>query len=483
MQPWQKLLLLCSLLSISLFAAQPARVQSDLSCSAEGNAASIESSLILDCLRAGVPVNFEGVTVTGNLDLTALSGDGQSLIVSVPLILRNVHFTSAVSAFDGDRETTVIFQEQVDLRGSRFDDLVDFSNAAFERFAHFERTVFASEVNFTQALFRNGASFSRATFQSVANFVLAENQGGLDYMDAQFFGPANFAFFRSTSLTQVPADVFFSGAHFESDVYFMQATFENQVNFDEAVFRRTAPEQNVNLSMATFTALNFTGASFENGQLMLEETYYEKILMPDFQPTILSPDNPEEALTALKDNFRRQGHLEIANEIAYWQNTTQGQAHSGFEPILKTIFLDWTFGYGLKPLNAVRTSLILILFFAAFYYPEGVLRPATFAPSKPRERRFTIRLSELPIALEDEREGKGMIKTTLPLPAQVVRAWQAIIFSFGVFTKLSSGDYVAVRARAAVIAEWIIGLMLIAGFLFSLANTNPLLRSVLDLLK
>jgi hypothetical protein len=152
--------------------------------------------------------------------------------------------------------------------------------------------------------------------------------------------------------------------------------------------------------------------------------------------------------------------------------------------ILETIFLDWTFGYGLRPLNSVILSVLLILFFAIFYYPEGTLRPTTFVPSKPREWKFTIRLTEIPIA-HDETSASTPAKKDRrrQLPPKFIQAWQAIAFSTGVFTKLSSGKYVAVRAGSLVIAEWIIGLMVMAGFLFSLTNTNPLLRSILDLFK
>ena len=474
--------LLGGVLGASLLASQPARAQSELTCSAEGNAASVEPDMILNCLRAGREVNLDGVAVTGDLDLTDLFVNGQSPIISNALVIRNSRFTGSLTAFDGDAGTALVFQEQVDLRGSRFTGVVDFTGATFESFAHFENIRFESPANFTQAALRNGASFRGVTFEDSVSFMLARNYGGLDFTEAQFFGPANFPFMQSFQKPDalVQSDVSFSGAQFAGAVYFMNARFENQVHFDQAVFRPRVPGERANFSGLTFTTLNLTSANFERGQLDLNGTRYEKLIMPNFQPAILSPDSTEEALTALKDNFRKQGRLDIANEIAYWQYGIHRREELWLVQMLETTFLDWTFGYGLKPLHAVRTSIFLILFFAVFYYPEGVLRRAAFAPSKPKERKLTIRLAELPIA-HDEDSAEN--HPSLPLPPQVARAWRAVMFSFSVFTKLSSGSDVAVRARSLVIAEWIIGLMMMAGFLFSLANTNPLLRSVLDLLK
>jgi uncharacterized protein YjbI with pentapeptide repeats len=481
---WLSLCLICGLWSAGLLAPQPARAQSGVFCSPEGNVASVKAEVILDCLRAGMPVNFDEVTVTGDLDLTDLGMDGQSPFIASALVISNAHFTGSVTAYDGDMDTTLIFREQVDLRGSRFGGVVDFTGAVFSEFARFDKTTFESEAIFNQAVFHKGASFNRAVFQDTATFMMTENQRGFEFMDAHFSGVANFYRFHSTQDPHQPADVLFSGVQFTGEVLFMEAAFDNQVHFNDVIFRRGAERDAVNLGNAVFTTLNLSGADLESEQLDLNGTRYETLIMPNFQPATLPSDTEEETLTKLKDNFRKQGRLDIVNEIAYWKYGIERQKKTGLTPILETVFLDWTFGYGLKPLNAVWTSVILILFFAIFYYPEGVLRRAAFAPSKPKERKFTIRLAELPIAHDDEPdESSGKGQRNLALPPQAARAWRAIVFSFGVFTKLSSGSDVAVRVRLLVIAEWIIGLMVMAGFLFSLANANPLLRSVFDFLK
>jgi uncharacterized protein YjbI with pentapeptide repeats len=487
MRSKHKLFLICGLLSLGLFTTVPARAQSDYPCLNNPRTLIVSSDVILGCLRAGQSVNFYGVKIEGDLDLTSLNeNSAQSISISSVLVIRNSRFTGSLISFNGDNETVAIFQGKVDLQGSQFDERVDFTGATFEEFAHFENIQFSSGANFTQAIFQNGASFNDTTFNNSSSFMLANISGGIDFSDSEFFILANFSWLHSTQGINplLPSDILFSRARFIGAVYFMDAVFENQVLFNDAVFSRISPEDTVIFTNAIFTTLDLTNASFESGQLKLSERPYKALIMPNFHPSILSTQNSVEGLSIFKDNLRRQGRLDLANEITYWQNCVQRQEKHILPQILETVFLDWTFGYGLKPLHSVKASIILILLFAIFYYPAGTLRAATFAPTKPRERRFTIRLSEIPIE-HNEDIGETLEKNhqAHPLPPQITQLWQAITFSFGVFTKLNSGKYVAVRAGSLVIAEWIIGLMVMAGFLFSLANTNALLRSVLELFR
>jgi uncharacterized protein YjbI with pentapeptide repeats len=483
----KNLLFFCALVGLVLLPVQPAFAQSSPTCITDSSTLSVRSEFILDCIRAGHPINFDGITINGDLDLTSLyTGSEQEIIIPSEFVISNSHFTGSLISYNGNDESVLIFQAPVDLRGSEFVGNVDFTGTTFEEFAHFENTRFHSEANFTDAKFRNGAFFYNSLFNRSTSFMNANISGGIDFSEAQFFEQANFSMLHSIQNPDplLHADISFSGAHFTGNVYFMEAVFENQVLFNDAVFHRISPEDAILFTNSTFSTLDLSNASFENAQLDLSGQLYQDFIMPNFHPSILATQNSMEGLSALKDNFYRQGNINIVNEISYWQNGVQRREKPFLVQILETVFLDWTFGYGLKPFHSLIASGILILFFAIFYYPPGILRPTIFAPSKPRERKFTIRLTEIPIAPDEEiitdNEKKHRGRS---LPPQFTQAWQAIVFSLGVFTKLSSGKFVAVRLGFLVVAEWIIGLIVIAGMLFSLANTNPLLRSILDLLR
>src|SRR5688572_19317309 len=264
----RNLFLICGLLSPGLFTPLHARAQSASPCLTNPGTFTVKSDVILDCLRTGQSVNFDGITIEGDLDLTSLNESStQSIPIPTILVISNSHFTGSLISFNGDNETVAIFQEKVDLRGSQFDGSVDFTGATFEEFAHFENIQFSSGANFTQATFQNGASFNKTIFNNSSSFMFANITGGIDFSDAQFFIQANFSWLHSTQGTDplLPGDILFSRARFTGAVYFMDAFFENQVLFNDAIFSRISPEDAVIFTNSIFTTVDLTNANFESG--------------------------------------------------------------------------------------------------------------------------------------------------------------------------------------------------------------------------
>ncbi len=158
--------------------------------------------------------------------------------------------------------------------------------------------------------------------------------------------------------------------------------------------------------------------------------------------------------------------------------------------MVEIVFADWPFGYGVRPWRTVGVSALLILIFALFYYFPGVIREAPVAPPKLRERKLSIRLTEPPLARKgefppSEAQPQPTRRIFVPLkraweqsgnPDRIRRAGRAIRFSFGVFTKLGMGGQVATRFKGVVIFEWVLGLVMLAGFAYTLSNTVPFLQ-------
>lgn len=504
MKRLQILFLICGMLGFAFIPNISARSQVENPCETVLVSSEVSSTDILDCLRAGQAVDIDGAEIKGDLNLTSLPGDpsGTGIItITNRVTISNSHITGSLVTHDPNNGISTVFQDGINLKGSRFDKKVDFSNTTFKEFANFNQATFGDVVDFTQTNFEQGTSFLGSTFENEAIFFITTFSGGADFSAGHFRDTANFlqshfieGFDASFIKTEFlgPALFFsaifddqalFSDAEFSTSTSFEQSIFKKAVSFHNAKFSRQTPEDVVSFKDAALIKLDLSNASFENEQLEISPGEYE-LDMPDFNPVILVIKDDIKGLPDfLMNNFRKQGKQPIVNAIAYWQKHTEVKGWSAFTRIVNTIFLDWTFGYGYKPLNAIIASIILILLFAIGYYPKGTLRPVPLAPSKPRERKFTIRLTEIPIAHDDETPSpNGNNQRTRPLPAQFIQTWQAILFSAGVFTKISPGNYIATRARSLVIAEWIIGLVMMAGFLYSLANTNPFVRSLLNIL-
>ena len=500
-------LLIGSLVCFISSLAAPVFAQTETDCtirSAAQQQLPINAAVIWDCLHAGQPVDVEGVEIEGDLDLTSLwEKDSPGIVpITVPLKITGSHFTGSLIGIDWDREVTVSFEEAVDLRSTHFDGRVDLSSAQFKRAANFLETRFGDMADFTQVTFSLGASFNRAQFGGEAVFFLAQFSGGSDFMEAhfaqsayfqqaQFVGDSDAFFFK----TRFGGPAWFTDARFAAPAVFLQAEFTGTVQFDgalfqdkasfrQATFRRKNPDDTVSFSRASLATLDLNNAQFEGGQLDLSNTVYQSLLALNFNPAVLAaPEDLDVRQTILRNleaNFRSLGLVETANEIVYWRSHAERAAKPLLAQVLELIFLDWPFGYGVRPLHTIALSIVMILMFAIFYYPAGAIRSAPIAPPKPRERKLALRLSEIPVARDDEIP--DLVKPNRPprrtFP-RLTRAWQAVAFSFSVFTKIGWGERVAVRAAAVVVIEWVLGLVMIAGLFFSLANTIPLLNALL----
>lgn len=500
------ILAICSAVSFGLPFTVPALAQDNQApCAAPPETAlSVTATDILARLSAGQAIDLEDTKVEGDLNLTLLWKDGAPLTISitVPLKMAGAHLTGSFIAADPDREITVSFEEPVDFRSAHFDGRLDLSSAQFKQAANFLQTCFGSLADFTQTTFHAGASFDRAEFAGEAFFWDAQFGGGADFLETHFAQLANFqrARFDQTvtalflkarfdgptwfNETRFPASVIFHQVYFTGTVYFDGLISQETASFREAVFRRAVPKDIVSFRSASLAVLDLNGAQFADQELDLSGADYQTLLALNFNPAVLAkPSEPDVHLAILRQlesNFRAQNQLDTTNEIIYWRSRAERETKTWPAQVFETVFLDWPFGYGVRPLHAIGLSIIMILLFAVFYFPADTIRTAPVSPPKPRERKLALRLSEIPIAREDEfPERVRPQRSPRRSYPRLARAWQAIAFSWSVFTKIGWGERVAVRRTTIVVIEWVLGLIMIAGLFFSLANTIPLLNALL----
>jgi uncharacterized protein YjbI with pentapeptide repeats len=407
---------------------------------------------------------------------------------------------------------------------SVFGEQAAFSSASFGGAATFEQSQFVSGANFREAEFLLGAAFGGATFGSDVTFEWARFSGVTEFSGVKFVGGANFwhAIYDGESVsfhrTEFTGDALFPSVIFSSSAYFSSvqfrgasqfagsqfgdyATFTNSVftgtaNFENAAFSHAANFENTLFQndarfsnaifggdalfeQASFAMVNFTDASF-SGTLDLGEANFSQLTV-DTLEIQLPPSSRIKVLKGLERNFRVNDELELANEAYYRRSVAMREGKSLPEQIIEFVLEDLLFGYGVRPWNTVIVSAIVILIFAVFYYPKGVVVDAPVGRPK-REWKLTMRLTELPVAQEGEfgkddqqphdtrNQKKDLTRTQM--------AWRALSFSFGVFTKYSAGSLLADRHKKIVILEWFLGLLMLAGFAYTLSNTSPALKSI-----
>ncbi len=457
----------------------------------------VDASALVECLRAMQPVNWQYVRIQGDVVLTDLVDVTTTQVeINVPISIVYSTFQGTLLAGSNIRPHSLTFLSTVNFKHTTFASDAIFAGTEFRNGAGFIDATFLGQADFTQASFANGASFVNTDFEGQSSFLLADFAMGADFTSSQFKQPAIFSmaqFETGTDAvfldTHFESQAWFDKAHFGGTATFSQAGFAKNVSFNQTKFQQGANFGNadftgvavISLENAESTVIDLENVKLSPRSLNLNNTEYERLTDTTFDVAFLDTRAASpETYTQLENNFRAQGQLSLANDVLYQQNVSEREPKPGLLQLLELVFLDWPFGYGVKPWHTLLASVILILVFAAFYYSDGVIRLAPLAPPKPRERKFAIRLRDLPLAREGEFPNleSPMRKPCREFP-RLNHVWQAILFSFSVFTKMGWGERVATRRTKIVILEWLIGLVMIAGFFYTLTNTVPLLNALL----
>ena len=108
---------------------------------------------ILAQIRSGEPLNYDNVTIAGQLDMGA--GDEP--------VRQSIRITN--SRFQGPvRMEAVTFAEVLDLRGCIFEDDVSFVKSVFQKDAKFSGAIFQKQADFAETYFHGPASFISTLF-------------------------------------------------------------------------------------------------------------------------------------------------------------------------------------------------------------------------------------------------------------------------------------------------------------------------------
>ena len=134
----------------------------------------IQAREILDKIERGEDVEYDGVIVEGDLDLSGLE---------LPTV--HVERTETKNEFRFTKEQKVI-SSQITIANSEIQGNVNFANAHFEKSADFSRAEFGEKAYFRGAEFGGGADFWKAEFGGDANFREAEFGGNANFNGATF---------------------------------------------------------------------------------------------------------------------------------------------------------------------------------------------------------------------------------------------------------------------------------------------------------
>jgi len=107
----------------------------------------------------------------------------------------------------------------------------------------------------------------------------------------------------------------------------------------------------------------------ENAPKILDIAY----VITDDQYYIIGEENRGDLKNAeityrdLKSFYKERRMHNIASEFHYRENVVKTKISSPFIKAFRTVFLDWTYGYGSRPLNLIPSCIAIIVVFAFIY--------------------------------------------------------------------------------------------------------------------
>lgn len=206
-------------------------------------------------------IAYEGVTITGDLDLTELSNQkqkndskwgGQKSFeskVEVPLVFKNCTFKGSVIAYKvvktGDKSHRILgfevngdnndvytadFQENVIFENCTFEEETQFKYSDFGGRTSFAGSRFSHDANFKYANFKNSATYDKCQFAGYANFKYADFKDLANFQENTFRAMADFKY------SNFAEGVSFSGSTFRAFADFKYTDFNREGNFNNTNF-------------------------------------------------------------------------------------------------------------------------------------------------------------------------------------------------------------------------------------------------------
>ncbi|MEI6102980.1 MAG: pentapeptide repeat-containing protein [Methanothrix sp.] len=282
---------------------------------------------------------------------------------------KTYHTTFSVCQFKGD----------VDFMASQFEGLPDFSGCQFNE-----------DSDFSGSWFNNGVYFKKSKFNGMTRFSGANFNNSADFKESTFNGNAIFSGSRFNQIANFRDSQWYKEVTFNDAIFERNTSFNNSNFNGDALFLNTTFMQMLDLTRAKYNRLYIRWASINN-KLNYDDTTY---------------------LSLIK-NLKSLGYYEDADN-SYLEYRIERRSHPWNIPgerLMKTIdwLSEWSYGYGVRPMNPLIISLVLIGIFGLYWRSKGIGHD------------------------DDVSEAKGQFAFVSIVVQKIFDALEPFIFSFGVY--------------------------------------------------
>jgi uncharacterized protein YjbI with pentapeptide repeats len=465
---------------------------------AEFNHLSIPSDLTILQTTIAHCLSLAFTTLDGQFSLTASSILGPSNFDG-SIFNNGANFSDTVF----DAETTIRdahFAKSVVLKKACFNGTLSLQNSDLGPYADF-RTVTISHLDLRSSrkptilrsrLDMRGATIALAEFHD----VIFENS--VDLSDAAF---GSLSVKCGDKSGEVPArpGLILRFVTFEGPVLAQRTDLSGHI-----VIFGTKFEQGVDFTNTRFPDLDEAeNASFSLGFFDLGDVRLRWHQLPDprgWSPvadtaqTVPGPtrglvDTSEpvsRTLATLEGIFRDRQQLADANAAAYHRERAELQEarENGWksERLEKEIeWLVWgvTCGYGTKIWWIVGWASLLNLVFTLVYWRWAEIQRKPH-PQAEQEFRFRLRLLDLPKQYSTTPNVLPVASVQWRKLIDALRVSSVILLKVGYRDTTLSGSIGPIAIKAVVAVEWVLGFLVLAAFMVTLSNTQPLLNRLIS---
>jgi Pentapeptide repeats (9 copies) len=276
------------------------------------------------------------------------------------------------SRFNGDAEfSDAEFNDDAYFSLAVFKDTANFWSSAFNDLAHFRSSTFNGLANFGASEF-SGSSFRSSAFNGFANFGASEFKDNADFGYSAFNGDIDFGYSVFNDIVDFPFSVFNGTANFNADI------FNKGADFNDVVFRGYT---SFNSSQFKGDAL-FEDAIFQNTLSLTRVRYGYLVNLYMRWHNINHLEYDDAAYLSLLKNFKTLGYNDDYDQCYYqYRKEHRAQPWPGisdaeeFGRKFVDYFLQYLYGYGTRPRNALIFSVFTVMIFGIFWKVLGLGGP------------------------------------------------------------------------------------------------------------
>jgi len=251
----------------------------------------VQADEILAAIERGEPVDYDGVIVEGDLDLSGMDLPTEHVEIAeedieygglaeeLKVVESSIKITN--SELQGNANfSNAVFKEPIFLDGTNFNGHADFKGTNFSESAYFSKAKFSSKASFLLSQFSSNAAFWNSQFSSSAEFCEVKFTDYADFSYAKFENYTDFSYAKfendaDFSYAKFEEYADFWGAEFEKDAYFWEILFNGDTDFGDAKFSGYAGFNDAKFVGDTgFWRTVFSGYAYFEGDQFSEDAYF-----------------------------------------------------------------------------------------------------------------------------------------------------------------------------------------------------------------